>query len=111
MPSTATLPSPYQQWCPPALTDAAGPLDVAQRLLRAVADDHAGLSRFCDSSPSADVRDAVRRFLQVYSGTAFALSSTAADLADNLRLAAESYRGTEQALYDAVMAQSPRTRS
>lgn len=104
-------PSPYQQWCPPALTDAAGPLDVVHRLLRALADDHSGVTRFCDTSPSPDVRDVVDRFLRVYAGTAFELAATAGDLAYNLRLAAESYRGTEQALHDAAMALSPRTRS
>ena len=104
-------PSPYQRFCPPELTDAAGPLDVVHRLLRALADDSSGVSRFGDHVPSAAVRDALARFLHAYAGTAYALSVTAGDLAYNLRLAAESYRGTEQALHDAAMARSPRTRS
>jgi hypothetical protein len=104
-------PSPYQRFCPPELTDAAGPLDLVHRLLRALADDHAGVAHFLDNVPNAAVREAVERFLDVYAGTAYALSVTAGDLAYNLRLAAESYRGTEQALHDAAMARSPRTRS
>jgi hypothetical protein len=101
-------PTPYQQFCPPALTDAAVPLDGVHRLLRALSDDHAGVTGLCDGSPSAEVRDAVDRFLRVYAGASFALSVTAGDLAYNLRLAAESYRGTEQALHDAAMAADPR---
>ena len=101
-------PSPYQQFCPPALTDAAGPLDVTKRLLRAVADDHTGLAALADTGPA--VHTALDRFLSAYAGSAYELSVTAADLAYNLRLAAQSYRGTEQALYDAAMGRSPRTR-
>ena len=104
-------PSPYQQWCPPALTDAAGPLEAVAKLLRALSDDHTGVTRFCESAPSAGVRDAVDRFLGVYAGTVYTLSVTAADLGYNLRLAAESYRGTEQALADQAMAAGPRSRS
>jgi hypothetical protein len=103
-------PSPYQRFCPPALTDAAVPLDGVHRLLRALSDDHAGVTGLCDGCPSAEVRSAVDRFLQRYAGAAFALSVTAGDLAYNLRLAARLYRGTEQALLDAAMARSPRTR-
>jgi hypothetical protein len=103
-------PTPYQQWCPPALTDAAGPLDEVSTLLRALSDDHAGVTRFCDSAPSGAVRDAVDRFLSAYTGSAYELSVTAGDLGYNLRLAAEAYRGTEQALLDAATAAGPRTR-
>lgn len=101
-------PSPYQQFCPPALTDAAGPLDVARRLLRALADDHVGLAALADAGP--EVHAALDRFLSAHAGAAYALSVSASDLSYNLRLAAESYRGTEQALYDAAMSRSPRTR-
>lgn len=103
-------PSPYQQWCPPALTDAAAPLTEVSRLLRALSDDASGVAHFCESAPTPGVQDALERFLSVYAGTAFALSVTAGDLGYALRLAAEAYRGTEQALHDAAMAQSPRTR-
>jgi hypothetical protein len=102
-------PSPYQQFCPPALTDAAAPLDGVRRLLRAVSDDHTGLADLAGAGPA--VHAALDRFLSAYAGTAYALSVTASDLSYNLRLAAESYRGTEQALYDAAMGRSPRTRS
>jgi hypothetical protein len=104
-------PSPSQQWCPPALTDAAGPLEAVAKLLRALSDDHAGVTRFCETAPSPGVRDAVDRFLGCYAGTLYTLSVTAADLGYNLRLAAESYRGTEQALTDAATAARPRTGS
>ena len=103
-------PTPHQQWCPPALTDAAGPLEEVSTLLRALSDDHAGVTRFCDTAPSASVRDALDRFLSVHVGIAFELSVTAGDLGYNLRLAAEAYRGTEQALHDAAIATGPRTR-
>jgi hypothetical protein len=104
-------PTPSQQWCPPALTDAAGPLEAVAKLLRALSDDHAGVTRFCETAPSPGVRDAVDRFLGCYAGTLYTLSVTAADLGYNLRLAAESYRGTEQALTDAATAARPRTAS
>ena len=104
-------PSPYQEFCPPALTDAAVPLAGTRSLLRAVADDARGIAGYCDSSPSEGVRQAVRQFLDAYGGAAFTLSVTAGDLSTNLRLAAQEYRGTEQALYDEAMALSPRSRS
>jgi hypothetical protein len=101
--------SPYQQWCPPALTDAAVPLSSVHRLLWSLCDDHEGVADLCSTSPSPAAREALGRFLDVYAGTAFALATSAGELAYNLRLAAESYRGTEQALHDAMMARSPRT--
>ena len=104
-------PTPYQEFCPPALTDAAVPLAGTHTLLRAVADDARGIARFCDSAPSAVVREALTRFLEAYGGTAYTLSVTAVDLSASLRRAAQDYHGTEQELYDRAMALSPRTRS
>jgi len=104
-------PTPYQEFCPPALTDAAVPLAGTHTLLRAVADDARGIAAYCATSPSEGVRHALQRFLDAYSGTAYALSVTAGDLATNLRYAAQEYRGTEQELYDKALALSPRSRS
>jgi hypothetical protein len=97
-------PPSQQEFCPPALIDAAGPLGLVHRLLRGISDDHAGVARFCDSSPTAAVREAVGHFLEVYAGAAYQLSVTAGDLGYNLRLAAESYACTERQLQEAARA-------
>ena len=104
-------PTPYQEFCPPALTDAAVPLAAAHTLLRALSDDARGIARYCETAPGEGVQQALERFLTAYGGNAYTLSVTAADLAYNLRLAAQDYRGTEQELYDRAMALSPRSRS
>ena len=104
-------PTPYQEFCPPALTDAAVPLAGTRTLLRALPDDTRGLAGLVATSPSEVVHDALRRFLDAYGGTAYALSVTAGDLATCLRFAAQEYRGTEQELYDRALALSPRSRS
>jgi hypothetical protein len=95
---------PFLEFCPPALTDAAGPLEVAHRLLRALSDDHSGVAGLCDSSPTPRVRQMVGRLLAVYAGTTYTLSVTAGDLAYNLRLAAETYQATEDATVQAAEA-------
>ena len=104
-------PTPYQEFCPPALTEAAGPLAGAKTLLRALADDARGVARYAGSAPDERVQHALRRFLEAYSDTAYRLSATAGDLSFSLRMAAQDYRGTEQELYDRAMALSPRSRS
>lgn len=104
-------PSPYQQFCPPALTEAAVPLAATRRVLRALSDDAAGLRHLAEGSPTPAVREAFDAFLAAWSGRLFELAGDAGTLATNLRWAAEEYRSTEQALHDAAMAQSPRTRS
>lgn len=104
-------PTPYQEFCPPALTDAAVPLAAAHTLLRALADDARGIARYCSTAPSQAVQEALVRFLHAYGGAAYTASVAAGDLATNLRLAAQDYRGTEQELYDRAMAMSPRSRS
>ena len=104
-------PSPYQQFCPPALTEAAVPLAATRRVLRALSDDADGLRHLAEGSPSAAVREALSAFLAAWSGRLFELAGDAGTLATNLRWAAESYRGTEQALHDAAVAQGPRSRS
>ena len=103
-------PSPYEKWCPPALTDAALPLDRTHRLLQALCDEHSGVSDLCASAPSPGVHRAVADFLDAYAQAAYELAAQAGELTYNLRLAAQDYVGTEQALRDAALGKSPRTR-
>ncbi|MCU1599512.1 MAG: hypothetical protein JWO22_221 [Frankiales bacterium] len=104
-------PSPYETWCPPALTDAAVPLAQTHRLLQALCEEHAGVSDLTASSPSRSAHDTLARFLEVFSQAAFDLGNEAGNLSYLLRLAAQDYAGTEQALRDKVLAESPRNRT
>jgi hypothetical protein len=103
-------PSPFQQFCPPELTAAAGPLAATSAVLRALCEDARGVAALAGGSPSPLVQDALAGFLDAWAGSLFDLAGEAGSLATNLKAAALDYAGTEQALHDRAMAMSGRTR-
>lgn len=88
---------------PPELTAAAGPLREVGRTLRALADDRTGMERFADGSPSAELRDALRAFVERWELLLWQVGGDADNLANLLRWAAEDY-----ARLDDVLARSLR---
>lgn len=94
---------------PPELTAAAAPLQQAGELLRSLANDRAGLERFCSGSPNPIVRRALRDYIDTVELGVWRLGGEAGNLAYLLRLAAQDYTANEreQQRRFAVTAETP----
>lgn len=81
---------------PPELTAAAGPLHQAQDVLRGLADDRAGLERFCSGSPNPIVHRALQSYIETVELAVWQVGGEAGTLAHLLKLAAQEYTAAER---------------